>query len=102
MSIIIPCYNYEHYLASRVKRHNVWLRLNEFVQPAEGETVVEMVCRHRTPGCSPSTGAVPSSATTIEEIIEELTTSRVSERVTRAIDHGSQSAMEQKRVEGYF
>jgi sulfate adenylyltransferase subunit 2 len=85
-----------------IKRHNVWLRLDEFVQPADGEAVVEMICRYRTLGCSPSTGAVPSPATTVDEIIEELTTSRVSERVTRAIDHGSQSAMEQKKVEGYF
>jgi sulfate adenylyltransferase subunit 2 len=97
---VVPLYFAEN--RPVIKRHNVWLRLDEFVQPAEGETVVEMVCRYRTLGCSPSTGAVPSSARTVDEIIEELRTSKISERVTRAIDHGSQSAMEQKKVEGYF
>jgi len=93
------------YFAQRrqvVKRHGIWLRLDEFVQAGPGEEVIEMVCRYRTLGCSPSTGAVPSSATTIDAIIDELTASRTSERITRAIDHGSQSAMEQKKVEGYF
>jgi sulfate adenylyltransferase subunit 2 len=85
-----------------VRRHGVWLRLDEFVQPAAGETVIEMVCRYRTLGCSPSTGAVPSSARTVEEIVDELLMSRLSERETRAIDHGSPAAMEQKKVEGYF
>jgi sulfate adenylyltransferase subunit 2 len=97
---VVPLYFAEQ--RSVVRRHGVWLRLDEFVQPVEDETVVEMVCRYRTLGCSPSTGAVPSSARTVDEIIEELTTSRVSERVTRAIDRGSQSAMEQKKAEGYF
>ena len=85
-----------------VRRHGVWLRLDEFVTPEPGETVVEMECRYRTLGCSPSTGAVASSARTVDAIIEELLASRVSERDTRAIDHGSSSAMEQKKSEGYF
>jgi sulfate adenylyltransferase subunit 2 len=84
-----------------IKRHNVWLRLDEFVQPAAGETAVEMVCRYRTLGCSPSTGAVASSARTVDEIIDELLASRASERETRAIDHGSQSAMEHKSRRGF-
>jgi len=93
------------YFAERrrvVKRHGVWLRLDEFVRPAAGETVAEMVCRYRTLGCSPSTGAIPSTASSVDEIIDELRGSRDSERQTRAIDHGSQTAMEQKKVEGYF
>lgn len=97
---VVPLYFAEKRLV--IRRHSTWLRLDEFVQPAPGEEVVEMVCRYRTLGCSPSTGAVPSPARTLDEIIEELTTTKVSERVTRAIDHGSQSAMEQKKVEGYF
>jgi sulfate adenylyltransferase subunit 2 len=97
---VVPLYFAEHRRV--VRRHGVWLRLDEFVEPAAGETPVEMTCRYRTLGCSPSTGAVASSARTVEEVIDELTESRVSERETRAIDHGSQSAMERKKVEGYF
>lgn len=85
-----------------VKRHGMWLRVDEFVQPKPGEEVTEMMCRYRTLGCSPSTGAVESSATTLDEIIAEVLEAKQSERQTRAIDHGSDSAMEQKKKEGYF
>lgn len=85
-----------------IKRLGVYLRLDEFVQPQEGEKVVEINCRYRTLGCSPSTGAVPSLAKNVDEILSELLLADNSERVTRAIDHGSESAMEQKKKEGYF
>lgn len=83
-------------------RHGVWLEVNELVQPKPGEEVKKMWTRYRTLGCAPSTGAVPSRATTIDEIIEEILEAKSSERQTRAIDHGSESAMEQKKKEGYF
>ncbi len=85
-----------------VRRHGVLLRLDEFVEAAPGEEVLHLECRYRTLGCSPSTGAVPSSATTVEQIIAEIVEARMSERETRAIDHGSDSSMEQKKREGYF
>ncbi|KKS26394.1 MAG: Sulfate adenylyltransferase, small subunit [Parcubacteria group bacterium GW2011_GWC2_42_6] len=85
-----------------IRRHNVYLRLDNFVQPAAGEEVIEMVCRYRTLGCSPSTGAIPSTAVSFDEIIEEVMVAKKSERENRAIDHGSDSSMEQKKREGYF
>lgn len=85
-----------------IKRHGVFLRLDEFVQPKEGEEVLEIYSRYRTLGCSPSTGAVPSTASNLEEIIAELELSKRSERETRAIDHTGEAAMEQKKKEGYF
>lgn len=85
-----------------LKRHGVYLRLDEFVKPKSDEPVKEIMCRYRTLGCSPSTGAVPSKATTLDEIIAEILDAKASERQTRAIDHGSDSAMEQKKKEGYF
>ncbi|MCL5436159.1 MAG: sulfate adenylyltransferase small subunit, partial [Patescibacteria group bacterium] len=48
------------------------------------------------------TGAVLSPARNVKEIIEELKQTRVSERQTRAIDHSSDTAMEEKKKEGYF
>ncbi len=68
----------------------------------EGERVERVMCRFRTPGCYPCTGAVRSSATTVPEIIEEMMTVRNSERITRLIDHDQDSSMEQKKREGYF
>jgi sulfate adenylyltransferase subunit 2 len=85
-----------------IRRLGVYLRLDEFVQPNDNEEVLEIDCRYRTLGCSPSTGAVPSNAKNVDEILIELINSKDSERVTRAIDHGSESAMENKKKEGYF
>jgi len=93
------------YLAKKrkhVMRNGVMIRIDDWTQPDEGEEIMEMSSRYRTLGCAPSTGAVPSTATTIEEILVEVLEAKTSERQTRAIDHGSQSAMEQKKRQGYF
>lgn len=58
--------------------------------------------RFRTLGCSPCTGAVRSTADSIDAIIEELFHVRVSERATRVIDHDQDASMELKKREGYF
>ncbi|MEI6826601.1 MAG: sulfate adenylyltransferase subunit CysD [Desulfuromonadales bacterium] len=67
-----------------------------------GESVEKRLCRFRTLGCFPCTGAVASTATTVEEIITELELTRLSERTTRIIDHDQDGSMERKRREGYF
>jgi sulfate adenylyltransferase subunit 2 len=72
------------------------LRLNA------GEKPETMRVRFRTLGCYPLTGAIESAATTIEEIVEELRASRVSERSARAIDRDESASMEKKKREGYF
>ncbi len=58
--------------------------------------------RFRTLGCYPLTGGVYSDAATIDDIIAELLTSRVSERQGRAIDKDQAGSMEKKKEEGYF
>ncbi len=85
-----------------VIRRNICLRLDEYVYPKKGEKIVEGFFRYRTLGCSPSTGMVPSTACTYDEIIEEVFKAKKSERENRAIDYTSSSAMEQKKKEGYF
>jgi len=67
-----------------------------------GEKPQRVMCRFRTLGCSPCTGAVRSDADTIEKVIEELMTARQSERITRVIDHDQDGSMELKKREGYF
>ncbi len=64
--------------------------------------VKEMMCRFRTLGCIPCTGAVPSKAKTIDDILIEVRQAKKSERENRLIDLTSDSAMEQKKKEGYF
>jgi sulfate adenylyltransferase subunit 2 len=67
-----------------------------------GESARRVLCRFRTLGCYPCTGAVPSTATTVAEIIAELEQATHSERITRVIDHDRDGSMEQKKREGYF
>lgn len=66
------------------------------------EKVETVLCRFRSLGCIPCTGAIASSATTIDGIIGEVRAARKSERENRVIDLTSDSSMEQKKKEGYF
>jgi len=68
----------------------------------EGEKIHFEPIRFRTLGCYPLTGGVRSSATTVDQIIHELDTTRVSERSSRVIDFDPGASMEQKKKEGYF
>jgi len=67
-----------------------------------GEAPQPMTVRFRTLGCYPLTGAVPSSAANLPEIILELLQSRSSERQGRLIDSDQIGSMEKKKQEGYF
>ena len=65
-------------------------------------TPQKIVCRFRSLGCIPCTGAVASEASSVAEIIEEMMVARTSERANRVIDHDAEASMEQKKQEGYF
>lgn len=67
-----------------------------------GEKPVMEQVRFRTLGCYPLTGAIASSALTVEDIIGEMLESKTSERQGRAIDHDQAGSMEKKKREGYF
>ncbi len=67
-----------------------------------GEKVEERMVRFRTLGCYPLTGALESQATTLEAVLDEMRSSRVSERQGRVIDNDGAASMEQKKQEGYF
>ncbi|GHG97142.1 sulfate adenylyltransferase subunit CysD [Comamonas sp. JC664] len=58
--------------------------------------------RFRTLGCYPLSGAIESSATTVESVIHEMVNARQSERQGRLIDHDEEGSMELKKREGYF
>jgi sulfate adenylyltransferase subunit 2 len=66
------------------------------------EKIVNMQIRFRTCGDLPITGAVESSADTLERIIEEVAASRTTERGTRADDKRSETSMEDRKKSGYF
>ncbi len=69
---------------------------------APGETPAMRKVRFRTLGCYPLTGAIESDAGTLDEVIDELRASRLSERQGRMTDHDPSASMERKKREGYF
>lgn len=86
-----------------VERHGGLLMVDDGRMPLVNEEEVKMrMVRFRTLGCYPLTCAVESSATTLKDIIHELTLAKLSERDGRLIDSDSQASMERKKEEGYF
>jgi sulfate adenylyltransferase subunit 2 len=67
-----------------------------------GEKPRPVMCRIRSLGCVPCTGAIRSEADTVPKIIEEMISFRRSERENRVIDHDEEGSMEIKKREGYF
>jgi sulfate adenylyltransferase subunit 2 len=67
-----------------------------------GEKIQDRLVRFRTLGCYPLTGAIESSADTLEAIVTEMFTARTSERQGRLIDSDENASMEKKKKEGYF
>jgi sulfate adenylyltransferase subunit 2 len=86
-----------------VRRAGSWIMVDdERMRLNPGEQTETRLVRFRTLGCYPLTGAVESSAGSVAEIVQELTSSATSERQGRAIDHDENSSMEKKKREGYF
>jgi sulfate adenylyltransferase subunit 2 len=69
---------------------------------APGEAPRMLRVRFRTLGCYPLTGAIPSTADTLDAIIAEMRSSTHSERQGRVIDYDESGSMEKKKREGYF
>lgn len=84
------------------ERDGTVLAKNEFIQMRDDEKAEEKVVRFRTIGDSTCTGASYSTASTIEEIIQEVASTRVTERGGRADDRRSEAAMEDRKKAGYF
>jgi len=85
------------------ERDGMWLGITEFLQPGENEVAEERLVRFRTIGDATCTGAVESPASTIEQVIEEVAATRITERgATRADDRVTEAAMEDRKKEGYF
>ncbi len=98
---IVPLY----FAAERpvVRRNGTLIMVDDARLPlAAGERPERVRVRFRTLGCYPLTGAIESSAATLDEIIAELAASPQSERHGRVIDHDSAASMERKKQEGYF
>jgi sulfate adenylyltransferase subunit 2 len=100
-SIPIPSLYFAH-CRDVLRREGTWLAVSRVVTPLPHEQVVNKVVRFRTIGDMTCTGAVESTAATLDEIIEEIAAARDTERGTRADDKRSDAAMEERKSLGYF
>ncbi|MFC7396320.1 sulfate adenylyltransferase subunit CysD [Chelatococcus sp. GCM10030263] len=98
---VVPLY----FAAERpvVRRGGALIMVDDARMPLDpGERPEMRRVRFRTLGCYPLTGAIESSAATLDDIIAELESSSVSERQGRVIDQDAGASMERKKREGYF
>lgn len=85
------------------QRDGMWLAEGPWGGPRAGEALSRKTVRYRTVGDGSCTGAVESTAVTLDEVIAEVGASRLTERgATRADDRLSEAAMEDRKREGYF
>lgn len=85
------------------QRDGMWRAVSPVSLPRPDETVETRTVRYRTVGDMSCTGAVESPASTVEEVVREVTQSTLTERgATRADDRISEAAMEDRKKDGYF
>ena len=100
-NIDIPKLYYTHE-REVVYRDGVYLAKSPYIQLREGEKWEKKVVRFRTIGDMTCTGAVTSEANSLEDIINEVASTRITERGARADDKRSEASMEDRKKEGYF
>jgi sulfate adenylyltransferase subunit 2 len=85
-----------------VVRGEMLLPVEHDIPLLPGEEAQVVMCRLRSLGCTPCSGAIRSTADTVPKIIQEMREFRRSERENRVIDHDQEGSMELKKREGYF
>jgi sulfate adenylyltransferase subunit 2 len=85
-----------------VWRNNSWIPTSKFLKLNDGEEVKNLKIRFRTLGDITITGGIESEADTLEKIVAEVAGMKQTERGNRSDDKRSESAMEDRKREGYF
>ena len=85
-----------------IRRNNSWIPDSEYLIKEDNEGVVRKMIRFRTLGDITITGGIESKADTLEKIVEEVSAMRSTERGDRADDKRSETAMEDRKKQGYF
>ena len=85
-----------------VRRNGSWIPNSQFLKLEPNEEIVTKKIRFRTLGDITITGGIESDADTMEKIVEEVSTMRETERGNRTDDKRSETAMEDRKKEGYF
>lgn len=85
------------------ERDGMLMAESPYLMPTDGEVVFDATVRFRTVGDMSCTGAFESTASTLREVIDEVTVSRITERgASRADDRTAEAAMEDRKKQGYF
>ena len=101
-AVDIPSIYYAHQ-REVFRRDGMLLAVTQHLSPGDDEEPFTATVRYRTVGDATITGAVESSATTVEAVIDEVAATRLTERgATRADDRVTEAAMEDRKKEGYF
>lgn len=98
----VPSLYFSHRRECVQREDGTWLPMSSFIQPKENEKVGEHTVRFRTVGDMTCTAPIFSNAKDISEVIEEIKNSKLSERGSRADDRRGDTAMEDRKKEGYF
>ena len=99
--IEIPMLYYAHE-RDCIIRNGVILGVTDFLPLKPDDEIKKMKVRFRTIGDATCTGAVESNADTIEKVVQEVATTRLTERGARADDKRSETSMEDRKKMGYF
>lgn len=100
-NIPIPSIYFTH-KRTIVNRNGTLLAKSDYITLLKDEVYEDRIVRFRTVGDMTCTGAVESTASTLEEIIQEVASARQTERGTRSDDKRSEAAMEDRKKQGYF
>jgi sulfate adenylyltransferase subunit 2 len=85
-----------------VWRNNSWIPVSDYLKLEEGEQVFTKKVRFRTLGDITITGGIESDADTLEKIVAEVASMKQTERGNRSDDKRSETAMEDRKRQGYF
>ena len=100
-NIAIPSLYFAHE-REVVRRQNSWIPVSDHLKLEEGEEVHKKKIRFRTLGDITITGGIESDADTLEKIVDEVSAMKQTERGNRSDDKRSETAMEDRKRQGYF
>lgn len=99
--IAIPSLYFAHE-RNVIRRNDSWIPDSEYLIKSDNEEVVRKKIRFRTLGDITITGGIESEADTLDKIVEEVSAMRSTERGNRSDDKRSETAMEDRKKQGYF
>jgi sulfate adenylyltransferase subunit 2 len=100
--VVLPPIYFAHH-REVIRRDGMWIGVTQHITVADDEVVETRSVRFRTVGDATLTGAVDSTAATLDDVIAEVAATRITERgATRGDDRISEAGMEDRKREGYF